>query len=277
MSDYLYRDKAGREIGPFDPGALIKLRAAGVLNDETSVRSMDSKDWQPLQTFIPAWQTIPAVTPASADTTPSKSSTAQHKWTFVALGALVVAFFIYSHQPGSTSNSQSSNRAPVSENDSKLEKALREVQRISESDRQQKWSAEKASAGCVDNLKQIGLSFRLFSNDHDDQFPFLTKAIDGGTLEFCSRGSDGFERNAVTHFQSLSNELVTPRVLVCPADFSKQRATDFLHRLSSDNVSYRIRSGTNVNESNPSELLALCPIHGHAVYCDGSVRRGKGR
>ena len=37
---------------------------------------------------------------------------------------------------------------------------------------------------CTSNLKQVGLAARLFSNDHDDKFPFAVPQSSGGTLEF---------------------------------------------------------------------------------------------
>jgi len=74
--------------------------------------------------------------------------------------------------------------------------------------------------------------------------------------------------------QVLSNELVTPKLLVCPADSSKQAALGF-QELNAANVSYQVRSGTNVNPANPQEVLAVCPVHGHEVLCDGSVQQGR--
>jgi len=38
----------------------------------------------------------------------------------------------------------------------------------------------------------------------------------------------------------------------------------------SDNVSYQLRSGKEVNDTSPLEILAVCPIHGYAIHSDGS-------
>lgn len=130
---------------------------------------------------------------------------------------------------------------------------------------------------CRNNMKQIGLALRTWAIDHEDQFPFNVSTNKGGTLEICARGQDGFDRNAAFHFQVMSNELSTPKILVCPADSKKLPALDFLN-LQPVNVSYQVRTGTNINETMPVEVLAACPIHKHVLLCDGSVQtRWKGR
>jgi hypothetical protein len=126
---------------------------------------------------------------------------------------------------------------------------------------------------CVNNLKQVGVAFRLWENDNGDQFPFNTRTNLGGTREFCLPGPDGFDKNSWVHFQVMSNELGnSTRLLICPADTTKQPALDFVH-LGAINVSYQIHSGTNVSDINPDTVLAICPIHHNVLLCDGSVRQ----
>jgi hypothetical protein len=123
---------------------------------------------------------------------------------------------------------------------------------------------------CVNNLKQIGLATRTWAIDHDGPFPFKVSTNAGGTMEFCATGGDGFDSNAALHFQVMSNELSTPLILVCPQDRSRKPAARF-SSLQASNVTYRLRSGTNINESVPAEMLASCPVHGNILLCDGSV------
>ena len=124
---------------------------------------------------------------------------------------------------------------------------------------------------CVNNLKQVGTAFRLWSGDYNDRFPFNVPAKEGGTLESCSRDADGFDANSWRHFQVMSNELYTPKIIVCPADTSKSAALDFA-TLGAGNVSYQVRSGTNIDETHPEEVLARCPIHNTECMADGSVQ-----
>ena len=128
--------------------------------------------------------------------------------------------------------------------------------------------------GCVNNLKQVGLAFRTWAIDNDGRFPFNVSTNTGGTMEFCATGTDGFDSNAALHFQVMSNELSTPRILVCPKDEARKPASEF-RNLQAINVSYRLHSGTNLNESNPTVVLALCPYDGNTLFCDGSVAAGK--
>jgi hypothetical protein len=125
---------------------------------------------------------------------------------------------------------------------------------------------------CVNNLKQVGTAFRLWSGDYNDRFPFNVPAKDGGTLESCSRDAEGFDANSWRHFQVMSNELNTPKILVCPEDASKSAALDFAS-LGAGNVSYQVRSGTNIDETHPEEVLVRCPIHNNEVMVDGSVQQ----
>jgi hypothetical protein len=136
--------------------------------------------------------------------------------------------------------------------------------------------ARAQSIVCENNLKLISLAFRTWAIDHDDQFPFNVSTAGGGSKEHCALGSDGFDQNAALHFKVLSKELLDPKFLVCRADAAKQPAIDF-STLEARNVSYQLRSGTNISDATPGEILAVCPIHNHALFCDGTVQRGTSR
>jgi hypothetical protein len=118
------------------------------------------------------------------------------------------------------------------------------------------------------------LAFRTWAIDNGGQFPFNVSTNAGGTMELCATGADSFDTNAALHFLVMSNELSTPILLVCPEDWSRKRAATF-SSLQASNVSYRVRSGTNLNESNPTGVLVFCPIDGNTLHCDGSVTEGK--
>src|SRR5690242_2899019 len=85
---------------------------------------------------------------------------------------------------------------------------------------------------CTNNLKQIGLAFRIWALDNGDRFPMSVSTNDGGTMELCSG------TNASVHFAVMPNELSTPKVLVCPEDKNRQWATNFNSDLNNSKISY---------------------------------------
>src|SRR5438034_4138166 len=69
---------------------------------------------------------------------------------------------------------------------------------------------------CVNNLKNVGLAFRIFSTDNGDRFPTEILTADGGASEFATSPAGG--KSNIVVFQVLSNELSTPKIIVCPSD-----------------------------------------------------------
>jgi prepilin-type N-terminal cleavage/methylation domain-containing protein len=116
---------------------------------------------------------------------------------------------------------------------------------------------------CVNNEKNLGLGFRIFSTDNNGQFPWTVDVANGGT------STNGAQTWA--HFAAVSNELSTPKIVVCPSDGPQgteaQRpveATNWLHVVRSANssvvnvggnkhISYFI--GLDASEENPQTIL----------------------
>jgi len=71
-------------------------------------------------------------------------------------------------------------------------------------------------AACVSHLREIGLAFHIFANDHRGKLPMQVPMSEGGSAEFV-RAPSGLPL-AFRHFQPLSNELVTPKMLICASD-----------------------------------------------------------
>ncbi len=100
---------------------------------------------------------------------------------------------------------------------------------------------------CVSNLKQIGLGFRMWSNDHGDRFPWQVPASEGGTREFADLPY------AALHYVVASNELNSPKILKCPTDTERTRTNvwDAPLHLS---LSYFV--SLNADETKPTTMLA---------------------
>lgn len=100
---------------------------------------------------------------------------------------------------------------------------------------------------CLNNLKQIGLGFRIWSNDCGDKFPWDVSTKDHGTLDY-AESSQVFR-----HFQIASNELSETKVLLCPDDRTRTRAKDWMS-LSNSNLSYLV--GLDADEGRPDTILS---------------------
>src|SRR5512133_2970139 len=101
---------------------------------------------------------------------------------------------------------------------------------------------------CVNNLKQLCLAVRIWQADNDNLTP--------------------------TQLLQMTNEMSTPRILVCPADTARQTASDWAS-YSAGNCSYEyLTPGVKNPETEPERLMFRCPIHGSIGLTDGSVQNG---
>ena len=148
-------------------------------------------------------------------------------------------------------------------------------------------------AACVNNLQELGLGFHAFAHDHNNKFPMQVPASDGGSASFTMDSNSLFR-----HLQALSNELVTAKILICPAD--TRRAAENFAALRNDRVSYFVvvnaefgkstsllagdRNVTNdwANNSDPVSLDAnhtlrwtgeLHQFKGNLLFADGHVEK----
>ncbi len=103
-----------------------------------------------------------------------------------------------------------------------------------------KWAQSEA---CGSNMKAVGLAGRLWANDHVELMP--------------------------TNFMCMSNEVVTPKVLHCPADHERPRVSTW-DEFSEENSSYLMVS-PGAKEGTTNVVFIRCRIHGHLGFVDGSV------
>lgn len=101
---------------------------------------------------------------------------------------------------------------------------------------------------CTNNLKQIALAGKIWAGDNNDVYPMGISVTNGGALELVATG------NVVATFLVMSNELSTPRILVCPQHLTSVGKHDF-GGLANSNVSYFI-SADMTNDVNPQMIFA---------------------
>lgn len=118
--------------------------------------------------------------------------------------------------------------------------------------------AKSGKINCVNNLKQVGLAFRIWSPDSSDKYPTQVSVTNGGALEFAEQGS------TYGVFLMMSNELNTPKILYCPDESSPRRqiATAFTGSSNqgvvslndSNTISYFV--GIDAHDTEPQTILS---------------------
>lgn len=139
---------------------------------------------------------------------------------------------------------------------------------------------------CTNNLKQIGLSFKTWVLDNGDAFPTRVAVANGGYSDYVgvrvlspiqdtSRGTFGY-------FMVMSNELSTPKVVICPSESeSRMQSSSFSGIIPAGsanivpytndlNTSYFV--GVDAVDTNPSMFLT----GDHNMGSDGNVVPLKG-
>ena len=108
---------------------------------------------------------------------------------------------------------------------------------------------------CLNNLKILGLGLRIFATDNNGLFPWAVPVREGGTQEEIAD-----EQRIWRHVAVLSNELNTPKVLLCPKDprfdklagktlvFGPPQTNNTLQFGHNDHFSYFLYTGANEDE-----------------------------
>jgi prepilin-type processing-associated H-X9-DG protein len=117
------------------------------------------------------------------------------------------------------------------------------------------YPAKPKAFNCVNNLKQIGIAVRIWEGDHDDKYATAVPAALGGAQEMMATG------NVVACFEVMSNELSTPKILICAQDAGHRADTNWdgysglaWGRLSRTNISYFM--GLDAVESDPQAVVS---------------------
>jgi len=72
--------------------------------------------------------------------------------------------------------------------------------------------ARSSRIACANNLRQIGMGFQIWGNEHNDTLPQEVALANGGTMQH------SLAPNVWFHFAWISNEVFSPRIYFCPSD-----------------------------------------------------------
>jgi hypothetical protein len=115
---------------------------------------------------------------------------------------------------------------------------------------QQKTEAD--SMACVNNLKQLGLGARLWTQDNENR-------------------PDAIKGQYPKTFSQFKNEVGNPRVFICPVEGEKQMNAIW-DDIDQGRSSY-VYVSPGASEMEPEVVVFRCPHHGHVALADGSVQR----
>jgi len=83
---------------------------------------------------------------------------------------------------------------------------------------------------CVNNLKQVGIAFRIWEGDNGDKYPMAVSYAQGGASDYVNHGTTAATKfNPGVTFMVMSNEVASPKVLNCPSDINHSQATNYTY------------------------------------------------
>jgi len=139
---------------------------------------------------------------------------------------------------------------------------------------------------CVNNLKQVGVAYRVWSNDNGDRYPASQQVSQGGWQDLGSGGLNGpggagnSGPACFTNYEVMQNEMgQSPKIVLCPSD-DRTANTNFYDvnwkgtgqqpgTFNNTNVSYWV--GVGASDTYPQSLLG-----GDRNMGGGAVATGNG-
>jgi prepilin-type N-terminal cleavage/methylation domain-containing protein len=108
---------------------------------------------------------------------------------------------------------------------------------------------------CANQLRQAGLGCRVWANDNEDRFPIQVPGTQGGPFNQAQLATPPYNASYTYQvFATLSNELATPKLVVCPTD-ARKPANDFTPVGGFKNLTLSYFVGKDASDASPLMLL----------------------
>jgi hypothetical protein len=115
----------------------------------------------------------------------------------------------------------------------------------------QRAGRKSRSICCNCNFKQIGIAYRIWSNDHGDLYPALAAQTNGGWSDRLAEPNPG--KYCWTNYAIISNVVgQSTLILVCPSDV-REAANTFSNLAGNSNISYYV--GVTASDAYPQSML----------------------
>lgn len=103
---------------------------------------------------------------------------------------------------------------------------------------------------CGNNLKQIGIGLKLWSDNYNGKYPWKVDQSLGG-----AKPNGSGNARVTRQFSVASNELANPKILLCPSDTRRIPAAPRFINLALTNISYALCM--EADEKRPRVTLAI--------------------
>ncbi len=125
---------------------------------------------------------------------------------------------------------------------------------------------------CTNNLKQVGLAYRIWAGDNGDKYPQAITFSSGGANEYVGHGAAlANVNNPGMVYMCMSNELSTAKIVYCPSDSMHTAGSGYATNFSFGDLLGCGAPGAGVKAAQSGITKVSYFVNGDATDADPSV------